>query len=96
VPVLSKLTSSALLAIVAGSDTTAAVLSNIFYYLIREPEYFVRLRDELDALFRPWEPNESIDINSLSACPFLNAVVWVVTSTIIPQFIDNNILFAQE
>ncbi|KAF4611795.1 hypothetical protein D9613_003715 [Agrocybe pediades] len=75
IPVLSKLTSSALLAIVAGSDTTAAVLSNIFYYLIRDPRYFKCLQEEIDSFFPKHDAIEMIDVNALTDLPFLNAVI---------------------
>ncbi|KAF9241320.1 cytochrome P450 [Melanogaster broomeanus] len=40
--------SNSTLAIIAGSDTTASVLSNIIYYLLMNPIYLTRLREELD------------------------------------------------
>ncbi|PPQ98481.1 hypothetical protein CVT26_013882 [Gymnopilus dilepis] len=74
-PVLTKLVSSALLAIVAGSDTTSSALANICYYLIRYPDYLHRLREELDATFKPSEPNETIEINALASLPLLDAII---------------------
>ncbi|KAF8968763.1 high nitrogen upregulated cytochrome P450 monooxygenase 2 [Flammula alnicola] len=73
--VLRKAVSSSLLAIVAGSDTTASVMSNIFYYLLREPVYFQRLRAEIDQTIPLSDPNEAVDLNSLSTLPLLNAVI---------------------
>ena len=35
---------NAILAIIAGSDTTASALCNVMYYLLRYPSYFKRLR----------------------------------------------------
>ncbi|KAH7915812.1 cytochrome P450 [Hygrophoropsis aurantiaca] len=66
--------SNAGLAIIAGSDTTASVLSNILYYLLSNPAEYIRLRDEVDTAFPP------SDMTSLSAemfleMPFLNAVI---------------------
>ncbi|KDR74013.1 hypothetical protein GALMADRAFT_99754 [Galerina marginata CBS 339.88] len=75
IPALPKIVSSALLAIVAGSDTTASVLANICYFLLREPEYMDSLRAELDKEFPPSDPNETIGIDSLAQLPFLNAVI---------------------
>ena len=69
----SFIASNSLLAIVAGSDTVASVLSHIVYYLICNPEYQQRLRHELDesvAIF----PEELLK-NRLATLPFLNAVM---------------------
>lgn len=37
-----------MLAIIAGSDTTSTALANLVFYLLSQPECFVRLRQELD------------------------------------------------
>ncbi|KAF8816493.1 cytochrome P450 [Phlegmacium glaucopus] len=68
------ITANSLLAIIAGSDTTASVLSNIVYYLICNPEYQQRLRDEFDESL-PLETDEPIKSNLLATLPFLNAVI---------------------
>lgn len=62
------------LAIIAGSDTTASVMSNIFYYLMRYPRYFRRLQEEIDQKFSHPETAEGDQLARLS---FLNAVMWV-------------------
>lgn len=72
---LRKAVSSSLLAIVAGSDTTSSVLSNLFYYLLSHPEYFQRLRAALDAVFPPSDLNETINPRQLDDLPLLNAVI---------------------
>ena len=69
--------SSSLLAIVAGSDTTSFVLSNLFYYLLSHPEYFQRLRAAVDEVFPPSDLNETINPQQLNDLPFLNAVMCV-------------------
>ncbi|CAA7262173.1 unnamed protein product [Cyclocybe aegerita] len=69
------ITSNALLAIVAGSDTSTSVLCNIVYYLLQNPEYLVRLRSEIDDAYPSPVLNEAIDVNSLGALPLLNGVV---------------------
>ena len=69
--------SSSLLAIVAGSDTTSFVLSNLFYYLLSHPEYFQRLRAAIDQVFPPSDLNETINPQKLNDLPFLNAVMCV-------------------
>ena len=66
--------SNSLLAIVAGSDTSATVLSHIIYYLICNPEYQERLRHELDESLATLA-GEPIKSNLLATLPFLNAVM---------------------
>ncbi|KAG9314406.1 cytochrome P450 [Chiua virens] len=68
------LASNSLLAIVAGSDTTATVLKNILFYLLTNPTYYARLRQEVDAAFPPTETS-SLDLDILPSLPFLNAVI---------------------
>ncbi|KAH8705884.1 putative benzoate 4-monooxygenase cytochrome P450 [Talaromyces proteolyticus] len=41
------------LAVVAGSDTTAATLTNLFYELANSPEFTARLQSEIDTLIEP-------------------------------------------
>ncbi|KAF9528829.1 cytochrome P450 [Crepidotus variabilis] len=72
---LPRLVSSSCLAIVAGSDTTSSVLSNIVYYLLREPKYLEQLRNELDAAFGVVDANGTIKLEALASLPFLNAVI---------------------
>ncbi|KJA18919.1 hypothetical protein HYPSUDRAFT_44767 [Hypholoma sublateritium FD-334 SS-4] len=64
------------LIIVAGSDTTAAVISSIFHHILGEQKYFERLRREVDSYF-PLDGGEVPADNStkLSDMPFLNAVI---------------------
>ncbi|KAF9783489.1 cytochrome P450 [Thelephora terrestris] len=47
IPVPIILTDAALV-VIAGSETTATVLSSLFFYLLRDPEKFERLRAEID------------------------------------------------
>lgn len=54
-----------------GSDTTATVLSSLFFYLLRDPEKFKRLRAEIDR-FYPRGENITVDyfgeMNYMEAC----------------------------
>ena len=74
--ILKKSVSSSLLVIVAGSDTTASVLSNVFYYLLSHPEYYQRLREEIDGVIPFTGVNSfTIDVKALNGLPLLNAVM---------------------
>jgi len=66
--------SNSLLAIVAGADTTATVLRNAIFYLLANPTYYARLREEIDATFPPTETSP-LDTEILPSLPFLNAVI---------------------
>ncbi|KAG8219853.1 cytochrome P450 [Butyriboletus roseoflavus] len=66
--------SNSLLAIIAGADTTATVLRNTVFYLLTNPTYYARLREEVDATFPPTETSP-LDTEILPTLPFLNAVI---------------------
>ncbi|KAJ6588130.1 cytochrome P450 [Mycena capillaripes] len=59
--------------IVAGSDTSATVLRNIFFLLLSHPESYKRLQLELDQAFPAGK--EPTDAATLSILPYLNAVI---------------------
>ncbi|KAJ3988632.1 cytochrome P450 [Lentinula detonsa] len=62
--------SDSLLAIGAGADTTAASVSNIFYFLLTNPSAYNRLRDEIDAY-----ADHALNYNTQAGMPYLNAVI---------------------
>ena len=63
--------SDGLLAVIAGSDTTATAIAVLWYYLILDPPKFDRLRNEVDAYFpQGEEPSEFARIVNM---PYLNA-----------------------
>jgi len=65
--------SNGFIAIVAGSDTTATTISNCFYYLLSNREYYTRLREEVDkAILRD---DGNLDSSILQGLPLLNAVM---------------------
>ncbi|PPQ83271.1 hypothetical protein CVT25_004010 [Psilocybe cyanescens] len=73
---LSVYSSDALLAVVAGSDTTATALSNMFFYILSDKTFFEELRNEIDANFPIKEGRIPADDSSkLSSMPYLNAVI---------------------
>ena len=50
-PPRTQLLSDGVLAIIAGSDTTASVLSNAFYLLMRNPQVMQKIKDEIDRYY---------------------------------------------
>jgi cytochrome P450 len=72
--------SNAVLAIIAGSDTVATVMSNTFFFLLSHPEVYQRLQLELDEVFPP-RFKEPTDAAILSGLPYLNAVMYVAPET---------------
>jgi cytochrome P450 len=73
-PSLNKptLASEAVLAILAGSDTTATALANAMYYLMTHPTCMTRLRAEVDAAA---DPGTEIDADKLVELSYLQAVI---------------------
>ncbi|PSS01016.1 hypothetical protein PHLCEN_2v4082 [Hermanssonia centrifuga] len=67
--------SDGVLAFVAGSDTTASVLSNIFWCLLRHPDVYKRLQAEVDAFYPPGE--NSLDAKHIKDMYYLEAVIYV-------------------
>lgn len=65
--------SDGLLALVAGSDTTATVLANIFYCLMCYPDAYKRLVAEVDHFYPPGE--NSLDSKHLKHMHYLEAVM---------------------
>lgn len=65
--------SDGLLAVIAGSDTTATTLTGLWYYLLGDPERFERLRNEVDTYFPPGE--EPLDFTRMVNMPYLNACI---------------------
>ncbi|KAJ7717068.1 cytochrome P450 [Mycena maculata] len=66
--------SNSVLAIIAGSDTSATVLANTFFFLLSHPESYKRLQLEIDEAF-PAGSKEPTDAAILSSLPYLNAVI---------------------
>ncbi|KZT05818.1 cytochrome P450 [Laetiporus sulphureus 93-53] len=65
---------AAMLAVVAGSDTTATALSNTLYFLLANPECYARLQEEIDANFPPGK-GDPVDCAKLAQMEYLNAVI---------------------
>ncbi|KAI0706342.1 cytochrome P450 [Earliella scabrosa] len=61
------------IAIVGGSDNLSAITVLALYFLLTNPPYYQRLREELEAAFP--DPTGSLPANELAALPFLNGVI---------------------
>lgn len=57
--------------IIAGADTTAIVLSHMWYFMMRNPHCVDLLRKEIDETFPPGE--DFTDFTRLAEMPYLNA-----------------------
>lgn len=68
------LMSNAVTAIIAGSDTTASVMSNIFFFILHHRAIYNRLQAEVDAAFPPGE-GEPTDAAKLAQLEYMNAVM---------------------
>jgi cytochrome P450 len=65
------------LAIIAGSDTTSSVLTALLYYLLLNPEAYIRLQEEVDSAFTAGD--EPLDAVKLSHMDWLNGCMYVTT-----------------
>ncbi|KAI0396313.1 benzoate 4-monooxygenase cytochrome P450 [Xylariaceae sp. FL0594] len=68
-----ELRAEAKLLIIAGSDTTVATLSSIFWYLVRAPRCYQKLVDELQRTFESAE--DAVHGPALLGCAYLRACV---------------------
>jgi cytochrome P450 len=87
-PTFAEVASDGVLAIVAGSDTTATTLSCLFWFLLSNPQAYLRLQAEVDDFFPPGE-----DILSTAHHPemsYLNAVMRVLFSLFLPVTADTD------
>ena len=63
------------LAIIGGSETVPLTLTALFCTLIRYPDVYQRLRDEVDANFQDCKEEDMFDSSKLAGMPYLNAVM---------------------
>ncbi|EMD39450.1 hypothetical protein CERSUDRAFT_111756 [Gelatoporia subvermispora B] len=70
---LAQVISDGALAVIAGSDTTANVLTNLFFFLLSEPAEYKRLQAEVDSFFPPGE--NALDTRFHQEMPILNAAI---------------------
>jgi cytochrome P450 len=81
-PPTAQVTADATLAMIAGSDTTASVLSNAYYHLLTNPSVYACLREEVDGLFDAERRDcandvdaDGVDVEEIRKLPWLNAVM---------------------
>ncbi|CAE7487140.1 CYP704C1 [Symbiodinium natans] len=81
--------------IIAGRDTTACLLSWMFYEISRDPEVQKRLHDEID---RKSPAGTSMDLKSLShnELPYLHAVIYETLRLWPPVPVDSKVAFADD
>ncbi|KAH6670072.1 cytochrome P450 [Halenospora varia] len=59
----------------AGSDTTAITLSSIFYHLMKFPNTYNRLRDEIDNAAKEGRISDPLTFKEAQELPYLQAVI---------------------
>ncbi|KAJ6531623.1 cytochrome P450 [Mycena vulgaris] len=71
-PTLQSSAADGIIAIVAASDTTASVLSSLVWFLLSNPEYYLRVQLEIDSVFvdgdDPLDGSKHEQLQFLSAC----------------------------
>ncbi|KAI0086977.1 cytochrome P450 [Irpex rosettiformis] len=72
-PLRSLAISEAVLAVIAGSDTTSSALSSTFWCLLRYPNYFKRLQEEVDRYYP--SDDDALDPKHHPKMVFLDAVL---------------------
>jgi cytochrome P450 len=72
---METLTREGMLALFAGSDTTATTLANAIFYLTTHPETANRLRAELDAAAGEGVGYDNLEVDRLVDLKYLQAVI---------------------
>lgn len=72
-PPLAQVVAEGQLAVLAGSDTTASILTSMFWCLLSHPAAYKRLQAEVDAYYPPGE--NALDTKHHADMPYLNAVM---------------------
>ncbi|PSR81867.1 hypothetical protein PHLCEN_2v6239 [Hermanssonia centrifuga] len=73
-PVIEVCAIDGMLAIIAGSDTSATTLSHLWYYLLSNSACFNQLRSEVDEVF-PLGEDPLNDLSKLGTMSYLNACI---------------------
>ncbi|KAA1467191.1 high nitrogen upregulated cytochrome P450 monooxygenase 2 [Dentipellis sp. KUC8613] len=70
---MTDMASDGLQAILGGSDSTATMLTGVFFYLATHPDAYARLQDEIDSAYT--EADGVPDATKRAAMPYLNACI---------------------
>ena len=87
-PTFAEVASDGVLAIVAGSDTTATILSSLFWALLSHPTAYRRLQAEIDRYYPPGE--DALSTAYHPEMQYLNAVMWAVPPFITPNIVNTS------
>lgn len=68
----SEIDANAAVFVLAGSETTAALLSGCVYYLLRHRDKYLRLVREIRGAF---DDSSDINLSAIAELPYLNAVL---------------------
>ncbi|KAI1798728.1 cytochrome P450 [Daldinia bambusicola] len=60
----------------AGSDTTSISLRAVFYLLLKHPEKYNRLMEELESKKQAGELSSPVTFQEAEACPYLQAILY--------------------
>lgn len=63
-----------MLAIIAGGDTTARAIQNLFFAILSHPAYYQRLKNELETVFPSGDG--ILDVGRYTELKFLDALMY--------------------
>ncbi|KAJ7685627.1 high nitrogen upregulated cytochrome P450 monooxygenase 2 [Mycena polygramma] len=72
-PTLEISAADGIVAVIAGSDTTASALSSFVWFVLSNPEHYTRLQQELDNVFV--EGDDPLDVDKHDELHFLSACI---------------------
>lgn len=69
-PLMNEVVADALLAIVAGADTTSVALTNFFWFILANPEHYKRVQEEV---FSVYGEDSATDLSKHSELKYTSA-----------------------
>ena len=79
-PSLETVAAEGFLVIVAGADTSAAVMSSVLYLLMKNPDAYKKVQDEVDRYYPAGE--NALDCTHHPNMPFMEAVMYVASYSV--------------
>lgn len=73
-PLITEVAADALLAIVAGADTTSVALTNFFWLILSNPEHYKLVQQEIDTVYGE---ADATDLSKHSELKYTSACLWV-------------------